>query len=109
MSKVADVRLGWVKSPSTDVKKVTVIVTKDGTETTTEVGPEVQEIQIVVEALKSVQFKVVVENTDGLTATSDVYSFTLDSLESPQPVTGLFHEVIGIRDIPDVPPAPPTP
>lgn len=99
MSKVADVKLTWIKSPSTDVAKVQVIVTKDGTETTTEVGPEVESIQIVVEASKSVTFKVVVTDSENLTATSDLYSFSLGDLEAPLPATGLFHEVLGIRDV----------
>lgn len=99
MAKIADVKLGWAKSPSIDVSKVIVEVTKNGTVTTTEVGPEVESIQIEVEASSSVQFKVTVEDSEGLTATSDIYSFTLGDLEAPQPATGLFHEVVGVRDV----------
>lgn len=99
MAKVADVKLSWTKSPSADVAKVTVVVTKDGTETTTEVGPEVESIQIVVEASKSVTFKVIVTDSEGLAATSDIYTFSLGDLEAPLPATNLFHEVIGVRDV----------
>ncbi len=99
MAKVADVKLSWTKSPSADVAKVTVVVTKDGTETTTEVGPEVESIQIVVEASKSVTFKVIVTDSEGLAATSDIYTFSLGDLEAPLPATDLFHEVVGVRDV----------
>lgn len=99
MAKIATVKLGWTKSVSADVAKVTITVTKDGTTTTTEVGPEVESIQIDVEASKSVQFQVVVTDTEGLTATSDLYTFTLGDLEAPQPATNLFHEVVSVRDV----------
>ncbi len=76
-----------------------MVVTKDGTETTTEVGPEVESIQIVVEASKSVTFKVIVTDSEDLSVTSDLYTFSLGDLESPLPATNLFHEVIGVRDV----------
>jgi hypothetical protein len=105
--KVADVKLSWSKSPSSDVKGVKIVVTKDGVDTVTEGGPEVESLMIVVEASKSVQFKVITLDSEGLTATSDVYSFSLGDLEAPQPATSLMHEVVGIRDVPDPVPAPP--
>ncbi len=74
-------------------------MTKDGTETTTEVGPEVESIQIVVEASKSVTFKVITTDDENLTSTSDIYTFSLGDLETPLPATNLFHEVIGVRDV----------
>lgn len=99
MAKVADVKLSWVKSPSADVAKVQVVVTNDGTESTADFGPEVQELVVVVNASKSVQFKVIVTDSEGLQATSETYTFTLGDLESPQPATGLLHEVVGVRDV----------
>lgn len=98
MAKVADVKLGWRKSVSADVAKVKIVVTNDGTETTTEGGPEVEEIQIVVKASTSVQFKVVTIDTEGYEATSELYSFTLGDLVPPQPATDLFHQVLSVRD-----------
>lgn len=99
MAKVADVRLGWTKSPSADVEKVQIVVTNAGTETTTELGPEVEEFMIVVQASSAVQFKVVTFDSEGNQATSAVYDFTLGDLEDPLPATDLFHEVVGVRDV----------
>jgi hypothetical protein len=99
--RVADVKLSWAKSPSADVSGVKVVVTNDGSETTTDFGPEVEELLIVVAATKSVQFKVVVTDSEGLTATSETYTFTLGDLEAPQPATNLRHEVVAIREVPD--------
>lgn len=99
MSKVADVKLSWTKSATADIKKVSVVVSNNGTETTADFGPEVESFNIVVQASSSVNFKVVVTDSEGLTATSSVYSFTLSDLEAPQPATNLKHEVVGIRDV----------
>lgn len=98
MPKVADVRLGWTKSPSADVSKVQVVVTNNGTESTVEGGPEVEELMVVVQPLGAVQFKVVTFDSEGNQATSETYAFTLGDLEAPLPATGLFHEVVGVRD-----------
>ncbi len=98
MAKVADVRLSWVKSPTIDVTKVQVVVTNDGTETTTEFGPEVQELVIVVKASTTVQFKVVVTDSEGQVATSSTYTFTLGDLEAPLPATDLKHTILAVRD-----------
>lgn len=99
MPKVADVKLSWTKSPSLDLQKVEVVVNNGGTETTTELGPEVQEFMIVVQASGAVQFKIVTYDTEGLKATSETYSFTLGDLEVPLPATNLFHEVVAVRDV----------
>jgi hypothetical protein len=99
MAKVADVKLGWTKSPSSDVDSVEIVVINDGTETTTELGPEVQDFQIVVSASKSVQFSIKTYDSEGNMATSETYSFTLGDLEAPLPATGLFHEVLGVREV----------
>lgn len=98
--KVADVKLFWTKSPSQDIAKVTVKTTINGTETVAEVGPEVQEIQVEVAALGSVQFQIDVTDTEGKVASSEIYSFTLGDLENPLPATNLGHEVLGVRDVP---------
>lgn len=98
---VADVKLYWTKSVSTDVAKVDVYTTINGTETHTEVGPEVQEILVEVAAMGVVSFRVVVTDTEGKTTTSETYTFTLGDLVPPQPATGLGHEVTGVREVPD--------
>lgn len=108
MAKVADIRLGWTRSPSTDVTKQVVLVTIDGAETTAEVGPDIQEWMITVNASKSVQFKVDSYDSEGNHTVSEVYSFVLGDLEAPQPATGLFHEVVAVRDESPVTPTPPS-
>lgn len=97
--KVADVKLGWTKSPSADVSKIQIVVINDGVTTTSEGGPEVESLQIVVQASKAVQFKVVTFDSEGLQSTSETYTFTLGDLEAPLPATSLFHEVVGVRDV----------
>jgi hypothetical protein len=71
----------------------------NGTTTKTEHGRDVQEVVVAVSASASVQFKVVVFDTEGLTATSETYSFALGDLEAPLPATNLFHEVLAVRDV----------
>ena len=99
MSRVADVKLGWTKSPSSDVKSVQLVITKDDADTTIDVEATAESFQVTVEALKTVSFKVVTKNADGLVATSDSYTFTLDSLEAPLPASNLFHQVLAVRDV----------
>ena len=103
--KVADVRLGWTRSPSSDVTKVEVVTKIDGAETKIEFGPEVQEMVVEVKASASVQFQVVTYDAQGNQATSETHTFVLDDLEAPQPATGLFHEIVGVREIPDEAPS----
>jgi hypothetical protein len=98
VSKIATVKLGWTKSPSADVAKVEVIVNTGGAVTTTEVGPEVESIQVEVAASTSFSFQLRVTDSEGLTASSELYSYTLGDLTAPVPPAGLFHEVIGVRD-----------
>ncbi len=99
--KVADVKLNWKKSISADIEKVVLTVTVDGTETVTELGKDVEEFMIVMNANGTCQFSVDTFDSEGLHTTSTVYTFTLGDLEAPQPATDLFHEVVGVRDIPD--------
>ncbi len=92
----ATVRLGWVRSVSADVTSRRVIITKNGEQTTIDVGPEVSEYVLEVEASSSVQFQTIVTDSEGKEATSETYSFVLGDLVPPQPDTGLFHEVLGL-------------
>jgi hypothetical protein len=99
MAKVADVKLFWSKSPSQDIAKVTVTTTINGVDTVAEFGPEVEEMQIEVAALGTVQFQIVVTDTEGKVASSEIHSFTLGDLEDPLPATNLGHEILGVRDV----------
>lgn len=102
--KVADVKIGWIASVSTDVVKSILSVSIDGAEpTTSELTPEVVSAVIEVKAQSSVVFSVTTVDAEGLQSVSETYTFTLGDLEAPQPVTGLFHEVVAVRDVPDEP------
>jgi hypothetical protein len=105
--KVADVKLSWVASVSTDVVKNILSVAIDGNEPTlSELSPEVTSAVIEVNAQSSVVFSVTTVDSEGLQSVSSVYTFTLGDLEAPQPVTNLFHEIVAVRDA-DVPVDPP--
>lgn len=109
--KRADVKLFWTKSPSADVDRVELAVTIDGTEQVYNLGSEVQELMIEVDAGKSVSFRVDTFDAEGNKAQSSVATFTLGDLEAPLPATGLGYEVTAVRDVPEgggeVPPAAP--
>ena len=100
MAKVADVKLSWVRSPSADVNKRRITVTKNGETTVTDLGAEVSEYVIEVHAMGVVTFKTEVFDNEGRSAVSETYTFTLGDLVPPQPDTGLFHDVVGVRDVP---------
>lgn len=97
--KVADVKLSWKRSPDIDIKSVQVVVVNDGTESTADFGPEVEALNIVVAAQKSVSFKVVVKDSEGLVSSSESYSFTIGDLTAPNPATDLRHEVLAIQEV----------
>lgn len=101
MAKVADVKLKWKKSPSSDVAKVEITVTVDGSESTAELGPEIENFMVEVKAGGSCQFQIDTTDSEGLVGTSTTYSFSLGNLEAPLPATELGHEIVAIRDVPD--------
>lgn len=99
MSKVADIRLFWTPSPSTDIVKRRVVVTTDGEVTTDmEVGLEVVELMVVVNANSSVLFKTILTDSEGKEVVSVEYFFRLGDLIDPLPDTDLGHEIVAIRD-----------
>lgn len=107
MSKVADVKLFWTKSPSIDVKSQRLEVSIDGVQQSgVELGPEVQDVTIVVKASQTVVFSVVTTDKDGLEVASTSYTINLGDLEAPFPAMDLGHIVMAIRDVPDEPPVP---
>ena len=102
--KIADVKLTWKPSVSSDVTKQVVSVSIDGAEPTKmEVGVEVQSVVIEVNALESVVFSVESFDSEDFSTVSEQYTFSLGNLESPQPATFLDHEVVAIRDVEDTP------
>jgi len=101
---VADVKLTWKPSVSSDVTKQEVSVAIDGGEATVmEVGKEVESVVVEVNASQSVVFSVTSFDSEGLSTVSEQYTFSLGDLESPQPATFLAHEVVAIRDVEDAP------
>jgi len=101
VARVADVKLTWVRSPSADITTRNVEITVNGQTTTVSLGPEVSDYTIEVSARSTVQFRTTVYDSEGNEASSETYTFTIGDLEAPVPDTGLFHEVVGTRDVAD--------
>jgi hypothetical protein len=101
MSKVADVKLGWSPSVSADVVSQVVKFSVDGNPREVTLSREVAELLIEVKASTGVQFFVVSIDSEGQESSSEVYTFVLGDLEPPIPATGLFHEVVAVRDFLD--------
>jgi hypothetical protein len=99
MSKVADVKLGWSPSVSADVVSQVVHFTVDGNPREVTLTREVAELMIEVKASTGVQFFVTSLDSEGQESSSEVYTFVLGDLEPPIPATGLFHEVVAVRDL----------
>ena len=99
MSKVADVKLGWSPSVSADVVSQIVHFTVGGNPREVTLTREVSELLIEVDASTGVQFYVVSIDSEGQESSSEVYTFVLGDLQPPVPATGLFHEVVAVRDV----------
>lgn len=94
----ASIRLFWTRSASADIASRKITITKNGETTVLEVGPEVNEYVLDVDASSSVVFLTEVTDSEGRTATSEAYSFTVGDLVPPQPDTGLGHEVLAVSE-----------
>ncbi len=105
--KLATIKMGWTKSASTDVDHIEVVVNKDGTETTTQYSAEIESVLVEFQASTSGWFKVLTYDADGLVTASDTYTFTVSDLEAPLPATGLFHQIVSVREVADEPPVTP--
>jgi len=99
VAKVADVKLGWSPSVSLDVVKQVVAFSVNGAPREVELTRDVQELVIEVAASSSVQFTVTTVDSENQAVSSEVYNFVLGDLEPPQPATGLFHEIIAVREV----------
>jgi hypothetical protein len=98
--RVADVKLSWKPSVSTDVESQRVSVLIDGQETlNAEVSSTTEEMMVEVKAQSSVVFQVMTEDFEGNQSISEVYTFTIGDLEAPQPATLLGHEIVAVRDV----------
>lgn len=105
MAKLASVKLSWKKSVSADAVSQQVVTVVDGAAATVTLDAVAESVTVDVLARAAVRFKVVTLDAEGLSASSDEYSFVLGDLEAPQPATGLGHQVLSVRDVPDAPPA----
>jgi hypothetical protein len=97
MAKVAQVRLGWTRSPS-DVTSQTIELNVNGVVKTIDVGPNVDSYQLeeTLPAKSVVSFKIDTKDDDDKIVSSEVYNFKLGDLEDPLPATNLFHEVVAV-------------
>lgn len=96
--KIANIRLSWVRSASTDVSSRKLTVAVDGNKTVFDIPAEVSEYVLDVPARVAVTFFTQVFDSEGNVAQSETYAFTLGDLEAPQPDTSLFHEILSVRD-----------
>lgn len=98
--KVADVKVSWVASVSTDVVSQLVELKSLTGELLKEVtlAPEVTEV-VVEGLLEKTDYLVVVTVTDGTTSAASSLQFNLGDLVPVQPVSGLKVEVVAVRDV----------
>jgi hypothetical protein len=98
--RVADVKLSWKPSVSTDVASQRVVVSIDGQETlNADVSATTEEMMIEVNAQSSVVFAVFTTDFEGNESQSESYTFTIGDLEAPQPASLLGHEIVAVRDV----------
>ena len=98
--KVADIKVSWVASVSTDVVSQLVELKSLTGELLKEVtlAPEVTEV-VVEGLLEKTDYLVVVTVTDGTTSDASSLQFNLGDLVPVQPVSGLKVEVVAVRDV----------
>ena len=96
---VADVKVSWVPSVSTDVlSQVVLLKTTDGG-VLSEVVLGVEVDSVVLEGLSQKTDYVVVHTvTDGTQDASVSLQFNLGDLEAPRPVSGLSVEVVRVYE-----------
>jgi hypothetical protein len=104
--KVADLLISWTKSPSVIVSR-DIVVTIDGTNTTYNVGPEVNNFAISASANSSISVFTTVKDALGQTVSSETATFQVPDLTAPLPDTDVAVAITGTHDEPDVPPTPP--
>lgn len=100
MPKVADVKLTWIRSPSSDAKSARVVVKAGDAESHFDLRPDVQQLMVIVKPSTTVTYSVVTFDDDGLAASSEGHTFVVGDLELPLPATGLDHQIISIREEP---------
>lgn len=104
---VANVRLYWSASVSTDIVKRVVKIKADGADAEIDLPMTAVEHVLRLKANTSLQFSTVLTDSEGKSVESIVYSTTLGDLTDPLPDTDLGHEILSIEDVPDpVPDAP---
>jgi len=74
--KVADVKLKWTRSPNSDVTSRKLNVTINGETNSYDVGPEVSEYMIEVQALGTVQFNTTIFDNEGNEVSSETATFS---------------------------------
>jgi len=97
---VADVKVSWVLSVSTDVvSQVVALKTVDGG-VVSEVTLDPSVDHVVFQGLtQKTEYVVVHTVTDGTQDASASLQFNLGDLEAPQPVTGLSVEVVRVYGV----------
>jgi len=107
--KSCDVLFEWDRSVSTEIDRVEVSITVDGVTTKTTYPEEVQSFQMRIFAGSGGSFQVITYSPDGIPVMSEVHTFSIGTLELPQPATNLRHKIINVIDDTEPTPTPPEP
>lgn len=100
MSKVADVKLTWKKSPSLDIASQVIVLSVNGvSETDIELSPGLESYTGEFQANSTVTFSISSFDSEGNVAASESHTFQIGDLELPLPATDLFHEFVGVREV----------
>lgn len=97
--KVADVRLYWTPSLSSDIAKQVVNVTIGDSISTFDLLPGAVEHRIEVTSNSSFSFSVDSIDVEGNRIASVTYSSNVGDLEVPLPATDLGSEIMGVREV----------
>jgi hypothetical protein len=93
MGKVAQIKVFWSPSPSTDIKTQVIRINND--------TPEVLELsatEFTFEAEENSVFDVTVEVSDGTSVAASTINIVVPDLTAPQPVVGLGWEIVSVRE-----------
>jgi hypothetical protein len=96
--KIATIKCKWKRSPTSDVVRVDLVLTINGDETVTQLGPDVEDFVLEAVANSSYTFRIDTFDSDDQKTSSQTHSRTIGDLELPLPATDLTSEIIAVRD-----------
>lgn len=98
--KLADIKVSWTPSVSTDVVEVKVILNNLKSNTVTEVDLPKEAISHIFTGLnEKTSYLVTVRLTDGTNEVDTSVQIDVPDLEKPQPVSNLNFEIVDVYDL----------